>query len=108
MIEGSTPATPHETRRPIGWTPFRSAHAALARTAAAAPSPMPLALPAVTSPSFLKYGRSAASASRVVSGRMCSSVSKSASPLRVRIGTGATSASKRPSSQPRFARCCDW
>ena len=40
---------------------------------------MPEAFPAVTTPSFLKYGGSFASASRVVPGRMCSSAAQAAS-----------------------------
>ena len=50
MNFGSTPARPQETSRPIGLIPFRSAHSAEEMTMAAAPSPIPDALPAVTVP----------------------------------------------------------
>ncbi len=39
---------------------------------------------------------------------MCSSARYSVSPFRVLIVTGTTSASKRPSSHARLARCWDW
>ena len=107
MIDGSTPANPHAISRPSGSSPRASAQARSATTHAAAPSPIPLAFPAVTSPSFLKYGLSPASTSMVVSGRMCSSLRNSTSPLRLLTVTGVTSASKRPASQARLARCCD-
>src|SRR5690606_15901377 len=107
MMLGSTPAMPHDTRRPIGLRPLRSAQARLATTHAAATSPMPLALPPLARPPFPKLRRSPASTSSVVSGRMCSSVLNSTSPLRVFTGIGATSTSKRPSSHACFARCCE-
>ena len=77
MMLGSTPATrpghqPAERREPA----LRARSARSASTSAAAPSQMPEALPAVTTPSFLKYGGSLASASGVVSGRMCSSAAQ--------------------------------
>src|SRR6266513_1058069 len=51
---GSTPATAHATRRPSGFKPCALAKSSPAITVAAAPSTIPDALPAVTSPSFLK------------------------------------------------------
>src|ERR1041384_2038046 len=54
MYLGSTPATAHATRRPSGFRPCALAYSSLAITVAAPPSEMPDALPAVTSPSFLK------------------------------------------------------
>src|ERR1051326_6085 len=54
MYLGSTPATAHATRRPSGFRPCALAYSSLAITVAAPPSEIPDALPAVTSPSFLK------------------------------------------------------
>src|SRR5213595_1857695 len=54
MYLGSTPATAHATRRPSGFKPCALAKSSPAITVAAAPSTIPDALPAVTSPSFLK------------------------------------------------------
>ena len=62
------------------------------------PSTMPLALPAVTVPSFENAAGSLASPSSVVSGRMWSSLSTTVTPLRVLISTGTTSSVKRPSA----------
>src|SRR3989454_1071153 len=73
MCLGSTPATAHATRRPSGFNPCAFAYSSLDSTVAAPPSEMPEAFPAVTSPSFLKYGFSPLRISSVVSGRMCSS-----------------------------------
>ena len=70
-----------------GFTPSASALAALITTVAAAPSLMPLALPGVTMPSFLKAGRSLASWSGVLA-RGNSSVSKTRSSRRSRTVTG--------------------
>ena len=67
---------------------------------------MPEAFPAVTTPSFLKYGGSLASASTVVSGRMCSSADQGAScfVFRSLSMTGTTSSAKTPASQAALAR----
>mmetsp|Transcript_2760 Transcript_2760/g.4644 ORF Transcript_2760/g.4644 Transcript_2760/m.4644 type:complete len:209 (+) Transcript_2760:401-1027(+) len=71
----------------------------LATTTAPAPSLIPEALPAVTTPPFLKRGLSLARLSKVVWGRGCSSVSKATSPfLRSLIMIGSISSLKRPSS----------
>ncbi len=56
MICGSTPAVAQETIRAIGVMPRRDASPSLISTAAAAPSLMPDALPAVTVPSLSKAG----------------------------------------------------
>ena len=104
---GSTPTKPHEMIRPKGSIPFASAHSALARIAVAEPSPMPLALPAVTKPSSLKYGLRAERPSTVVSGRMCSSALYVVSPFLVLSPTPVTSMSKRPSSHAALALCCE-
>ena len=61
---------------------------ALLTSISAAPSFTPLALPAVTSPSFVKTGRSLARPSAVASGRTCSSVVKSTSCFLALIWTG--------------------
>ena len=67
-------------------------------TSMAAPSATPLAAPAWMTPSFLKIRGSFRSPSTVVSGRGCSSFSKSTLPLRVSISTGAISSRKRPAA----------
>ena len=79
MTSGSTPATPQPTSRPIGRSPRSAGEGLVGHTSAAAPSQMPEALPAVTTPSFRKYGASLASTSGVVSGRMCSSAAQATS-----------------------------
>ncbi len=67
---GSTPTVAHDTMRPSGFAPFAFTASSPAMTSAAAPSTMPLALPAVTTPSFLNTVGSFARISIVVSGRM--------------------------------------
>ena len=54
MIDGSQPTIPHPRRRPIGFAPRAFATSIVVITIAPAPSEMPEALPAETSPSFLK------------------------------------------------------
>jgi hypothetical protein len=67
---------------------------------------MPDALPAVTEPSFLNAGFSAASFSAVVPARGYSSVSTSiGSPFFCGITTGTISSLNRPSLIARSARC---
>jgi hypothetical protein len=70
---------------------------------AAAPSLMPLALPAVTVPSFLNTVFSPASASGVVA-LGCSSVSKSTMSRFTFTATGTICSLNRPSSMARAAR----
>ena len=73
ITRGSTPATALATNAPSGSTPSSRAFSSLATTSAAAPSLIPLALPAVTVPPSRNAGFSAASFSALVSGRGCSS-----------------------------------
>ena len=73
MTRGSTPATALPAKAASGSTPSARARSSLAITSAAAPSLMPLELPAVTLPPARNAGRSFASASAVESGRGCSS-----------------------------------
>src|SRR5438093_455945 len=69
MYLGSTPATAHATSRPIGLRPCALANSSLAITVAAAPSTIPEAFPAVTSPYFKKDGLvTAGNASGIVDG----------------------------------------
>src|SRR5919204_320904 len=99
ITRGSTPATALATKRPSGSTPSARAFSSLATTSAAAPSLIPLALPAVTVPSRRKAGFSVASFSAVVSGRGCSS--------RASPSTERSSVSKRPASTAAAQRCCE-
>ncbi len=84
----------------LGCQPNCFARSSSTMRTAAAPSLMPEALPAVTHPSSLKAGFSAARASREVS-RGCSSVAKGSSFLR---GTGTISSANRPLSMAARAR----
>ena len=85
---------PRERRRARALRPS----SAVVTTSAAAPSLMPDALPAVTVPSFLNAGFSAASFSAVVPARGYSSVStRSGSPFFCGTSTGTISALKLPS-----------
>ena len=70
MYAGSTPTTAQARKTPMGVAGCASAAAPDASTIAAPPSTIPLALPAVTPPSFLNTGGSFARVSMVVSGRM--------------------------------------
>jgi hypothetical protein len=88
MTRGSTPATALATKRPSGWMPSSTAFSSLATTSAAAPSLIPLELPAVSVPPSRKAGFRAASFSGVVSGRGCSSA--------VTSPTETNSSRKRP------------
>ncbi len=106
MYPGSTPTTAHATSRPCGFRPCDFAKASLATIVAAAPSAIPEALPAVTRPSFLKYGLRESRTSRVVSGRMCSSARNSAAwPFLFLTGTAITSSTSLRVSLYRSARC---
>ncbi len=107
MTLGSTPTTAHPTSRPSGRSPRSAAKRSLATTSAAAPSQIPEAFPAVTTPSGRNTGRSWLRPSRVVSGRMCSSAAHSTVPPRLPSGTatGTTSAASAPDSQALRAHC---
>ncbi len=109
MIDGSTPAVPHDTSRATGVSPRFFAHSPLAITSAPAPSPMPDALPAVTTPSCLNTGRSLASPSGVVSGRMCSSRLNSSICFVFGFLSGmpTTSSSYTPLAHASRASCCE-
>ena len=96
MISGGTPATPQDTTRARGFRPRRRASSASATTSAAAPSTMPLALPAVTNESFPKEGFNAANPSSVVSGRMWSSASTVTVLRPWETSTGTISSLKTP------------
>ncbi len=106
MIIGSTPATAYETTRASGARPSAFALAAVATTSAAAPSLMPEALPAVTLPSFLNAGLSAAELlGRRAGARVLVGVHRTGSPFFCGISTGTISALKLPSFSARSARC---
>ena len=96
MISGGTPAVAQETIRPSGDPSRTAAVSSRATTKAAPPSTMPLAFPAVTSPSFRNAGRSRASPSRVVCGRRCPSSDTTFSPFRVFTLTGTISSACDP------------
>ena len=70
IITGSTPTVVWSTIRARGVSPSSRALSADISSTAAAPSEICEALPAVTLPSGLNAGLSAASASRLESGRM--------------------------------------
>src|SRR3546814_1119833 len=70
MNAGSTPQVAQDAIRPSTGAPRFAASSADISTSAPAPSLIPLALPAVTVPSFLKAGRRAAIASIVAPARM--------------------------------------
>ncbi len=106
MIAGSTPSTRYPRRRAIGRTPSRSAAFPPSTTTAAAPSVIPLLLPAVTVPSDLKTGRSFASASTVTPSRGCSSASTVVAPFLPATSIGAISVRNRPSPRALSQRCC--
>jgi len=73
MVTGSVPATAKEWKRARGRSPSSLAFSGVMTSAAEAPSLICELLPAVILPSSLKAGRSPASFSGVVPGRMPSS-----------------------------------
>ena len=75
MIRGATPAAAVPSTRALGLRPKRCNRSSEASNTAQAPSFTPDAFPAVMVPFALTIGFNAASASRVVSGRGCSSLS---------------------------------
>ena len=77
------------------------------QTRAAAPSAMPEAFPAVTTPSFLNTGASLASASSVDCGRGCSSAANCTAPFLVLTSMGAISSLKRPASLAAAQPFCE-
>ena len=93
---------------PAGSSPYRSTARSEATSSAAAPSLIPAALPAVTLPPSRNSGRSAASASSVVSragARRCRR--RSARPRVPAPSTGTISAANRPAACAFAARSCD-
>ena len=99
IVRGGTPARAHDTSRTSGRRPSSAARSGVVTTHAAAASFWPLALPAVTvawSSDLPRTGRSFARPSMVVSGRGCSSVSTTVSPLRDRTVTGTISSANTP------------
>ena len=105
MIFGSTPADAQETSVAIGVRPSSSALALDMTTRAAAPSLMPEAFPAVTTPSFLNAGRSLFRPSNVVPKRGNSSCSNTiGSPLRRGMTTGTISSTNLPALMASSAR----
>ena len=90
---------PYASIEAIGRRPRRSAASSLVTTTAAAPSEICDALPAVTVPSCVNAGFSAASDSTLVSGLIPSSRSKTTGrPWRCGTSTGTTSSASRPES----------
>lgn len=107
IMRGATPTTVVATMRASGVRPNFEAAVLEARINAHAPSFTPEAFPAVTVPFGFTMGLSFESASSVVSGRGCSSVSKVLdSPFFWGIGTGAISCLKKPAALARAQRCC--
>ena len=104
MILGSHPATPQPSSRPRTGAPASLARWAVVTRTAASPSTIPDAFPAVTSPSFLKYGLSPARVSGVVLGRGCSSESNTRWPFRSASSTGTISSANRPASRAALVR----
>ena len=104
MVMGSTPARAKLWNRARGRSPSAFAFSSLMIRTAAAPSVICDELPAVTLPSSLNAGLSLARDSRLLSGRMPSSRTKTSLPLSVSTVTGTISFSNRPSSVARAAR----
>src|SRR6266851_387209 len=108
MIDGSQPEMPHPSSLPMGFKPFRSAKARVARMSAPAPSQMPLAAPAWMTPSFLNTLGSLARPSTVVSGRLCSSRANcTVAPFFAGSSMGAISSESRPASCAAAKRFCE-
>ena len=106
MISGSTPAQDQPITRASGSLPSARARDSLVSTIAAAPSVMPLELPAVTVPPGRNTAFSFASASIVVPGRGCSSpATVSVEPFGPGVSTVKISAALAAS--PVAAFCCD-
>ena len=87
--------------------PFFSAHPASETIIAAAALLSPGALPAVIVPSLRKAGRSLARLSIVVSGRLCSSFSKSPGLFRSQSSTGTISSANLPAACAAAKRFCE-
>ena len=99
MISGSTPPSAPATHVAIGVTPSSFAFSSLITTIAAAPSLIPEALPAVTSPPSLpEQQRNLESVSAVVPALGPSSLTKSTISFLTLTGTGTISSSNLPSA----------
>uniref|UniRef100_A0A8D8QRQ7 Uncharacterized protein n=1 Tax=Cacopsylla melanoneura TaxID=428564 RepID=A0A8D8QRQ7_9HEMI len=98
IIEGSTPTTEYPTSLARGVRLWALTAASLAITTAPAPSQIPEADPAVTTPSFLNTGGSLPSVSSVVCGLGCSSESIDTGFLLIVTSTGAISDLNTPAS----------
>ena len=107
ITDGSPPAVAQLLIVARMGVPRFSASSRLITTIAAAPSLRPLALAAVTVPSFLNAGRRPATLSTVAPARMYSSSDTIVSPLRPLIVTGAISSLKRPLLRAASARFCE-
>ncbi|MCY1528410.1 hypothetical protein D9M68_635140 [compost metagenome] len=105
ITRGATPALAMPSTFARGVRPCFFTASADARIRATAPSFTPEALPAVTVLPSPLTGFSLARASRVVSGRRCSSRSTTVSPFLPLITTGTISSAKKPSAWARPARC---
>mmetsp|Transcript_31721 Transcript_31721/g.73848 ORF Transcript_31721/g.73848 Transcript_31721/m.73848 type:complete len:266 (-) Transcript_31721:312-1109(-) len=106
ILVGSTPTTAHDTSSASGLSPCCSTAASLATTSEAAPSQMPEAEPACTTPSFLKVAGSLLSFSSVVA-LGCSSTTKSTLPFLLFTCTGEISSAKAPAECAAAHRSCD-
>ena len=114
MTPGSTPAAAEPTHRAMGLRPSARAFSPSINRSAAAPSLMPLELPAVTVPPSRKDGASRASFSIEVSRvkrpfslrqRGCSSVSTmTGAPFARGASMGTISSAKRPASMAATVR----
>ena len=99
MISGSTPPSAPATHVAIGVTPSSFAFSSLITTIAAAPSLIPEALPAVTSPPSLPEQHfNFAKDSAVVPARGPSSFTKSTISFFTLTGTGTISSANLPSA----------
>src|ERR1700687_5907815 len=112
MMRGATPTAAAATTRAFGVRPCRRAPASEARNSAHAPSFTPEALPAVTVPPGFTMGFSFERASRVVSGRECSSTEndvvfpgEGVSPFFPATGTATISSPMRQLRIASAARC---
>ena len=109
MISGSTPPSAPATHVAIGVTPSSLAFSSLITTTAAAPSLIPDALPAVTSPPSLpEQQRNLESDSAVVPGRGPSSLTKSTISFLTLTGTGTISSSNLPAAIAASHFCCEF
>ncbi len=104
---GSAPARAKARTRARGVSPRRVAASSLVIRTAAAPSLICDELPAVTTPSGLNAGFSAARRAAVVSGRMPSSSVITMVVPSTLTGTGTSSRSNRASAVACAARCCE-